>query len=177
MLLVWYAFLLPSVLFSDPVSTVLTDREGRLLSAQIADDEQWRFPKSDSLPERFKHCLLQFEDAYFYRHPGVNPVSFAKALWENLRSGEIKRGGSTITMQTIRLSRKNPPRTVLEKLYEMILATRLELRCSKDEILNLYASHAPFGGNVVGLEAGGEVRRSSTQCGPGYATLDRPLSF
>lgn len=153
LLLTGYLFSLPSTLFTDPVSTVLVDREGNLLSARIARDEQWRFPESDSVPKRFEHCVLQFEDAYFYQHPGINPISFLKALWANITSGGIKRGGSTITMQTIRLSRKNPSRTILEKLWEMVLATRLELRHSKKEILNLYASHAPFGGNVVGLEA------------------------
>ncbi len=66
---------------------------------------------------------------------------------------DIVSGGSTITMQVIRLSRKGKRRTVFEKIIEMVLATRLELRYSKQEILGLYASHAPFGGNVVGLEA------------------------
>ncbi|MDO1501989.1 penicillin-binding protein 1C [Winogradskyella maritima] len=153
-LLVAYYFCLPKHLFSDPTATVVTSQDQRLLGAKIADDGQWRFPQSDSLPEKFKICVLQFEDEYFYKHPGFNPISIAKALKQNVSSGKVKRGGSTITQQVIRLSRKGTKRTYFEKFKELILATRLEFRHSKDEILELYASHAPFGGNVVGLDAG-----------------------
>lgn len=153
MLLVAYYFCLPKVLFKDPTATVITSSSDELLGALIAEDGQWRFPASDSIPEKFKTCILQFEDDYFYQHPGFNPVSIFKALKSNLSSGEVKRGGSTITQQVIRLSRKGQSRTYIEKFKELILATRLEFRLSKDEILNLYASHAPFGGNVVGIDA------------------------
>lgn len=152
-LLIAYYFCLPNTLFKDPTSTVITSSNNTLLSAHIADDGQWRFTESDSLPQKFKTCILQFEDEYFYKHPGFNPISIFKALKQNLSSGSVKRGGSTITQQVIRLSRKGQKRTYFEKLKELILATRLEFRYSKDKILNLYASHAPFGGNVVGLEA------------------------
>ncbi|AOW22087.1 penicillin-binding protein 1C [Urechidicola croceus] len=153
MLLIWYYFSLPKELFSTPTSTVLESVEGDLLGAKIASDGQWRFPKRDSIPDKFKQCIIQFEDAYFYKHPGFNPVSIAKALKENINSREVKRGGSTLTQQVIRLSRKGQKRTYFEKLIELILATRLELRSSKNEILGYYASNAPFGGNVVGIEA------------------------
>jgi penicillin-binding protein 1C len=95
---------------------------------------------------------LAFEDQHFYKHPGFNPVSLVQALRQNMASKRVVRGGSTLTQQVIRLSRKGPERSYSEKVVEMILATRLEFRHSKEEILNLYASHAPFGGNVVGLE-------------------------
>ncbi|MCX2680617.1 penicillin-binding protein 1C [Galbibacter sp. EGI 63066] len=150
--LIGYYFCLPSELFNAPTSTVVESKDGQLLGARIADDEQWRFPVSDSVPEKFKQCILQFEDGYFYKHPGFNPVSIAKALYTNLKSGEIVRGGSTLTQQVIRLSRKGKKRTYFEKFIELTLATRLELRHSKDDILKLYTAHAPFGGNVVGLE-------------------------
>nr|WP_282041927.1 penicillin-binding protein 1C [Winogradskyella flava] len=153
MLIVVYYFCLPKKLFKDPTATVITSNSNELLGALIADDGQWRFPESDSIPEKFKTCILQFEDEYFYKHPGFNPISIFKALKENLSSGSVKRGGSTITQQVIRLSRKGQSRTYIEKLKEIILATRLELRLSKDDILKLYASHAPFGGNVVGIDA------------------------
>ncbi|MFP4844398.1 penicillin-binding protein 1C [Winogradskyella sp. PE311] len=152
-LLIVYYFCLPRQLFKDSTATVITSTSNELLGAIIADDGQWRFPESDSIPEKFKICILQFEDEYFYKHPGFNPVSIFKALKQNLSSGSVKRGGSTITQQVIRLSRKGKSRTYLEKLKELILATRLELRLSKHSILNLYASHAPFGGNVVGIDA------------------------
>ncbi|GAB4159600.1 MAG: penicillin-binding protein 1C [Winogradskyella sp.] len=152
-LLLGYYFCLPKELFKDPTATVITSHTNQLLGAKIADDGQWRFPETDTVPEKFKTCLLFFEDEYFYKHPGFNPISIFKALKDNLSSGSVKRGGSTLTQQVIRLSRKGQDRTYLEKLKELILATRLELRHSKDEILKLYASHAPFGGNVVGIDA------------------------
>ena len=152
-LLIAYYFCLPKQLFKDPTATVIESEKGELLGAYIAKDGQWRFPHNDSIPEKFKECIILFEDEYFYKHPGFNPVSIYKALKENISSGEVKRGGSTLTQQTIRLSRKGKSRTYLEKIKEMILATRLELRYSKEEILAYYTSNAPFGGNVVGLDA------------------------
>ncbi len=124
-----------------------------MLGAQIAKDGQWRFPHNDSIPEKFKTCIVQFEDAYFYKHPGFNPISIFKALRDNFKSGKVKRGGSTLTQQVIRLSRKGQNRTYIEKIKELILATRLEFRTSKENILAYYSSNAPFGGNVVGLDA------------------------
>ena len=151
-LLVWYIFCLPSPLFHVPYSTVVSDRHEELLGARIANDQQWRFPTSDSIPDKYKTCLIEFEDRHFNRHWGVNPLALARAIKQNISSGRIVSGASTITMQTIRLSRKES-RTFGEKFIEMILATRLEFSYSKNEILNLYASHAPMGGNVVGIEA------------------------
>lgn len=148
--LLWL-FCLPSNLFDVPTATVVESREGIMLGARIAEDGQWRFPKMDSVPLRFEKSILLFEDEYFYEHPGFNPVSISKALWSNLTTSN-RRGGSTLTQQVIRLSRKNKGRNYGEKLIEIVQATRLEARYSKKEILNLYASYAPFGGNVVGLE-------------------------
>ncbi len=146
----WW-FSLPSTLFNDPYATVVKSREGTLLGARIADDGQWRFPALDSLPSRYKTCVILFEDEHFYAHDGFNPFSIGKALWHNLTQ-ESRRGGSTITQQLVRLSRKNKARTYKEKLIELWLATRVEMRYSKEEILEMYASHTPYGGNVVGLE-------------------------
>ncbi len=148
---VFWLFCLPSVLFDVPTATVAESREGIMLGARIADDGQWRFPKMDSIPYRFEQSILLFEDEHFYYHPGFNPVSMSKALWQNITTDK-RRGGSTLTQQVIRLSRKNKERSYFEKLIEVIKATRLEVGYSKKEILNLYASYAPFGGNVVGLE-------------------------
>ncbi|MBQ9397625.1 MAG: penicillin-binding protein 1C [Bacteroidales bacterium] len=143
----------PGTLFDDPVCAVLESRDGQLLGARIAADGQWRFPASDSVPEKFATCIVTFEDKRFWHHPGVDPLAIARALRLNTRQGEVRSGASTLTMQTIRLSRKNPPRTIPEKIWEMVLALRLEAYTSKEEILALYAAHAPFGGNVVGLDA------------------------
>ncbi len=148
-----YVFCLPRPLFDAPVSTVLEDRNGQLLGARIADDGQWRFPELESVPDKFEACITTFEDKRFRYHPGVDPLAFGRAIWQNVSRGEVVSGGSTLTMQVIRLSRQGRGRTVWEKFIEMILATRAEVRYSKDEILGYYASYAPFGGNVVGLDA------------------------
>ncbi|HMQ84008.1 MAG TPA: penicillin-binding protein 1C [Saprospiraceae bacterium] len=151
--LLLYWFSLPRKLFDVPRSLVLEDRNGQLLGARIATDGQWRFPPSDSVPDKFVQAIIAFEDKRFYRHPGVDPLSLGRAFFQNIRAGRIVSGGSTLSMQVIRMSKNNPPRTIYQKLKEMLLATRLELGYSKSGILNLYASNAPFGGNVVGIEA------------------------
>lgn len=151
--LVWYATCLPEKLFEDPTSTVVLDRNGELLGAQIARDGQWRFPETQDVPPKMATCMVEFEDRNFYRHLGISAKGIARAIVQNAHSSKIVSGGSTITMQLARIMRKNPPRTYSEKLLEMVLATRMEWRYSKSEILALYASHAPFGNNVVGLDA------------------------
>ena len=151
-LLIGYIFCLPRQLFHVPYSTVVTDRNDELLGARIASDGQWRFPPRETTPEKVKQCLLTFEDKHFYHHWGVNPLSVGRAIYQNTKHKRIISGGSTLTMQTIRLAR-NESRTFGEKVIEMIWATRLEFRASKEEILSMYVSHAPFGGNVVGLDA------------------------
>ena len=152
LLFICYVFCLPSRLFDVPYSTVVFDRNGELLGARLASDEQWRFPTVDSIPSKYKTCLIEFEDQYYKYHWGVNPFSVVRAVKQNFSEKRVVSGGSTITMQTIRLARKEK-RTYGEKLIEMIMATRLEFSYSKDEILNLYASHAPMGANVVGVAA------------------------
>lgn len=151
-LLIGYIFCLPRQLFHVPYSTVVTDRNDELLGARIASDGQWRFPPRETTPEKIKQCLITFEDKHFYHHWGVNPLSVGRAIYQNTKHKRIISGGSTLTMQTIRLAR-NESRTFGEKIIEMIWATRLEFRASKEEILSMYVSHAPFGGNVVGLDA------------------------
>jgi penicillin-binding protein 1C len=139
--------------FKSPLSTVVKARDGSLLGARIADDGQWRFPPPDSVPVRFEKALLAFEDNYFYSHPGINPVSIFNALVSNIKAGRTVRGGSTLTMQVARLSRGNRPRSYPEKIIEMFMALKLDLFRSKKEILKMYTANAPFGGNIVGLEA------------------------
>ena len=152
LLLIGYIFCLPRQLFHVPYSTVVPDRNNELLGARIALDGQWRFPPRTTTPAKIQACFIEFEDNHFFHHWGVNPVSIGRAAYQNLKAGRVISGGSTITMQTIRLARNNP-RTFSEKFIEMIWATRLEFRYSKEKILSLYVSHAPFGGNVVGLDA------------------------
>ncbi len=151
--LIWYINCLPEKLFNAPTSTVLLDKDGILLGAKIAGDGQWRFSSCDSVPKKFETCIIQFEDRDFYSHLGFSLKGIGRAITQNIKKKKVVSGGSTLTMQLSRLTRKNPPRTVAEKLIELLMATRLEIKYSKKEILNYYASNAPFGNNVVGLEA------------------------
>ena len=139
--------------FRAPLSTVVEARDGSLLGARIAGDGQWRFPPSENVPEKFKKALLTFEDRYFFYHPGINPFSLFRAFRDNIKAGKIVRGGSTVTMQVSRLARGSRPRTYGEKIIEILGAIKLEIFRSKKNILKMYAANAPFGGNIVGLDA------------------------
>ncbi len=146
----------PSPLFSKPYSTLLytsNHTSDLLLGARIASDGQWRFPARKKIPEKFTVCLTHYEDKRFYYHFGIDPLAIARALHTNIIERKILSGGSTLTMQLARIARGNQNRTVGQKLIEMLWAIYFETVYSKDEILSLYASHAPFGGNVVGIEA------------------------
>lgn len=138
--------------FSNQYSTTIYSGDGLLMGARIATDGQWRFPPGDSIPYRYKKSLLMYEDEYFYFHPGINPISVTRALWQNIRSHKVVSGGSTISMQVQRMS-GGRSRRLTNKLIEMAGALGMELTHSKSSILNLYAAHAPYGGNVVGIEA------------------------
>lgn len=144
---------LPSPLFASPVSTALYAADGSLLGARIAADGQWRFPERAGVPDRLAAALVAAEDKRFYAHPGIDPLALARAVKLNLSQRRVVSGGSTLTMQLVRLARGNPPRSFGEKALEAALALRLELTHSKADLLALYAAHAPYGGNVVGAEA------------------------
>lgn len=144
---------LPSPLFNTPHTTTLYASNGQLLSAAIASDQQWRFPASDSIPYKFRTAIRIYEDEYFYYHLGVNPVSIGRAILQNIKKGKIVSGGSTLTMQTIRMAYGNKQRTYVQKIIELFAAIKMELFYSKSEILKTYADNAPFGGNIVGISA------------------------
>ena len=151
-LLLLFWFCLPKRLFNSPTSFIIDDDRGQLLGAAIAADGQWRFPYDTAVPEKFKQCIIAFEDKRFEHHPGVDLLAFGRAIVQNIKSRHVTSGGSTITMQVVRLATRHH-RTFLNKLLEMVMALRLELTYSKKEILALYASNAPFGSNVVGIDA------------------------
>ena len=148
-----YLFCLPAKLFKAPLSATLQSADGTLLGARISDEGQWYFPPAKSVPDKFAKCIVCYEDKRFWWHPGIDFLSVGRAIRQNFSRGEVVSGASTLTMQVIRLSRPQAPRNIPEKLLEAVMATRLELRHSKKKILLLYASNAPFGGNVVGIEA------------------------
>ena len=139
--------------FPGGYSTVLYDRNGLLLGAAAAPDGQWRFPPAPDLPDRYVRALVAFEDRRFFGHAGFDPRALARALVSNLAAGRIVSGGSTLSMQAARMARGNRPRTLGQKALELLYALRLEAFRGKRGILALYAAHAPFGGNVVGLAA------------------------
>ncbi len=151
-LLLLFWFCLPKHLFHAPTSFVIDDNQGQLLGASIASDGQWRFPYDAKVPPKFKACIIAFEDKRFEHHWGFDVLAFGRAVKQNIKARHVVSGGSTLTMQVIRMStRKN--RTFWQKGLEVIKALRMELTYSKDEILALYSSNAPFGSNVVGLDA------------------------
>jgi len=152
-LVAWFIFCLPDDLFNSPTSYVIEDKDGNLLSASIAEDGQWRFPYDANVPDKFSTCITTFEDKRFWHHPGIDPIAMTRAIWQNVEGRSIVSGGSTLTMQVIRLSRGAKSRNVFNKCIEGILATRLECTNRKETILALYTSNAPFGSNVVGLDA------------------------
>lgn len=143
----------PRPLFSAPTSTVVTDSKGALIGARISADEQWRFPQSDSISRKLERCFIAFEDQRFYYHPGIDLIAVTRAMVHNLRYGRVTEGGSTITMQVARMARGNRSRNLWQKLIEALWAIDIELSYSKRDILRLYASNAPFGGNTVGIDA------------------------
>jgi penicillin-binding protein 1C len=147
----WHS--LPQPLFNSPYSSILLDRNNQLLEARIASDEQWRFPPSETLPSSYIKAVLLFEDKRFYTHSGVDFLALGRATVQNIQAQTIVSGASTLSMQVIRLASDNQSRTLSTKLIETLQALRLEFSYDKQEILNLYASHAPFGGNVVGISA------------------------
>ena len=143
----------PRPLFDSSTSTVVTDRNGALVGARIAADEQWRFPESDSITDKFSRCIIAYEDRRFYYHLGIDPIAIIRAIKINISHRHIAEGGSTITMQLARMARGNQNRTLWQKMLEALWALDIELTYSKEEILRMYASHAPFGGNTVGIDA------------------------
>ncbi|GHT50654.1 penicillin-binding protein 1C [Spirochaetia bacterium] len=156
-----FTFCMPTTLFSGAYSPVLYDKHGKLLGAMVSADGQWHFPPLSEINRKFKAAIIEAEDKRFWHHPGIDPIAIVRALALDIRRGKIVSGASTITMQTIRLSRSGKARlsgkilsrSIADKAIEAFQALRLEAGMSKNRILALYTANAPFGGNVVGMEA------------------------
>ena len=165
-----WCFPLPKARLHPPTSRIVLDRNGEWLRAFLAEDGMWRIavssqqegivkrkPLTDSRqPIANSHLLhqaiLTSEDRWFYYHYGINPVSIVTALYDNLKAGEVVRGGSTITMQLARLMEPKA-RNIPNKFIEMFRALQLEHAYSKSEILTFYFNMLPYGGNIVGTAA------------------------
>src|SRR5690554_3155549 len=136
-----------------PTATLVFDRNGRLLRVFTSEDEKWRFqtPLAQISPELQKF-LVFYEDRWFFWHPGVNPFSFLRAGYQNLRAKAIVSGGSTISMQIARMMEPKA-RTWSGKFREIFRALQLEQRYSKKQLLEIYFNMAPYGGNIEGVAA------------------------
>ncbi len=133
-----------------PKSTIIYDRYGQLLSIKLSSDGYLRIPlEPDAINTNIKKIVLGYEDQYFEKHLGVNPLAIVRALWFNL-TNHHKIGASTITMQVARMMH-HQPRTLKQKLIEIFQSFQLEFKYTKDEILTLYLNNAPYGGNVEGF--------------------------
>ena len=135
-------------------SHVVLDREGRLLRAYATREGRWRLPVSvKDVDPRFLRLLFAYEDKRFYEHHGVDFLSLSRAAYQFAGSGHIVSGGSTITMQLARLLEPREHRTLGAKLRQIVRAIEIEHALSKDEILALYLTLAPYGGNLEGIRA------------------------
>jgi penicillin-binding protein 1C len=157
-----------SLVRAEALSVTVLDRNGRLLRAYTAADGRWRMPAEvKEVDPRYLAMLVAYEDKRFRQHRGVDPVAVVRAAWLFVRHGRAVSGGSTITMQVVRLLLGQHDRSLWGKIKQALLALELERRLSKDEILRLYLRLAPFGGNLEGVRAaslayfGKEPRRLS----------------
>jgi penicillin-binding protein 1C len=151
------AFLCLDLLFplpaSKPYSPQVLARDGSLLRAYLSPDDKWRMQvQLDEVPVELPAALVAKEDRWFWYHPGVNMFAIGRALWDNATSGARMSGASTITMQVARLLEPKP-RTLGGKLQEVFRAFQLEWHHSKTEILEMYMTYLPYGGNVEGVKA------------------------
>lgn len=138
-------------LFESRYSQSVLDRNGALLSVFLTSGEQWHIKSPSPVPRRLKLAVLTYEDRHFQHHLGVNPLSLARAALSLLHTHK-RVGGSTITMQVVKLY-TNAPRTYASKLDEIFQALALESAYTKDEILSMYLNNAPYGGNIIGFHA------------------------
>ncbi|HJT97968.1 MAG TPA: penicillin-binding protein 1C [Rhodanobacteraceae bacterium] len=139
----------------DPTSgsTVVLARDGTPLRAFPDDDGVWRYPtKPEAVSPLYIEALLTYEDRWFYRHPGVNPLAIARAIGQAIVHRKLVSGGSTLTMQVARIL-DGTPHSAFGKIRQMLRALQLEAHLSKREILTLYLDRAPFGGTIEGVEA------------------------
>ncbi|EEQ05790.1 peptidoglycan glycosyltransferase PbpC [Yersinia bercovieri] len=135
------------------VARVVVAEDGTPLWRFADADGVWRYPVTlQQVSPYYLQALLTFEDRWFYRHPGVNPLALARAAWQDLRAGKILSGGSTLSMQVARLIEPHP-RTLTGKLRQIWRTLQLEWHFSKDQILELYLNRAPFGGTLQGIGA------------------------
>jgi penicillin-binding protein 1C len=134
-------------------SFAIYDRSERLLCASLSSEQTYHLPLSDKINQFYKSASIVYEDKSFFLHFGLDFSSIFRSFFLNIKNQKVLSGASTITMQVARILCKNEKRTYLQKIKESLIALLLELKYTKNEIFSLYASNAPFGGNVVGVDA------------------------
>jgi penicillin-binding protein 1C len=135
-------------------SHIVLDRDGHLLRAYATAAGRWRLPATiEDVDPRFLKMLFAYEDNRFYEHDGVDPLALARAAFQLMTQGHIVSGGSTLTMQVARLLEPRAHRSFGAKLRQITRAFELEHALSKDQILALYLTLAPYGGNLEGIRA------------------------
>ncbi|HEX2975391.1 MAG TPA: penicillin-binding protein 1C, partial [Bacteroidales bacterium] len=150
-------FIFPLPGFDHGYSRVVYSSDGEVMHCFLSSDEKWRIrAEYEEISGDLCDAVIFKEDKYFYRHPGINPISVVRALWNNLVSGKRTSGASTITMQLARLM-DPAPRTLGSKLREAFRALQIEWHYSKKEILTLYLNHLPYGGNIEGVKTAAMV--------------------
>lgn len=137
--------------------TILYDRTGKQELYRLYGEENRVVIDHDAIPESIRLATIASEDAGFYSHHGVDPLSILRAVWANLRSGQIEQGGSTITQQLARALFLNNEQTFKRKIIEAILAIKIDRTLSKEEILDLYLNTIPYGSNTYGVEAASDM--------------------
>ena len=144
----------PALVAATDGSVVVLDREGRLLRPFTTRDGRWRLPADETTVDpRYLAMLFAYEDQRFATHHGVDLTAFARPVWQLLRTGHIRSGASTLTMQVARLLEGRHERTLTGKLTQIVRAVEIERLLSKPEILSRYLELAPFGGNLEGVRA------------------------
>jgi penicillin-binding protein 1C len=135
-------------------STLVVDRDGRLLRPYTTNLGRWRLPaRRENVDPRFFKFLFAYEDKRFLDHHGVDPLALGRAFGQLMRNGHIVSGASTLSMQVARLLEPRSERSFMAKLRQMVRAIEIERELSKDQILALYLSLAPYGGNLEGIRA------------------------
>lgn len=164
-------------------STKLYDRTGKILLYEIHGDEKRTVVSFDQIPDAMKEATLSAEDVNFYKEPAFDWRAILRALWVDLKSGQIVQGGSTITQQLAKNVFLSSERTWSRKIKELVLAIELESRYSKDQVLNFYLNQVPFGSNAYGVEAasqtffGKDVKDLSLNEAASLASLIRAPSY
>ncbi len=144
----------PPLAKADTVSAEVLDADGQLLRAFATPEGRWRLQtKAADVDPQFVKMLVAYEDQRFFEHKGVDPWALMRAAYQFAIHGRIVSGASTLSMQVARLIEPREGRSFGAKLRQLVRAVQIERRLSKGEILDLYLTHAPYGGNLEGIRA------------------------